>query len=65
MIELVPDFIKFVLCLVGGSDAGPPRQERFRALNVVANSIHASVIAEGVETSDELATVLSLGVTYG
>jgi hypothetical protein len=28
-------------------------------------SIHASVIAEGIETSDELATVQSLGVTYG
>jgi EAL domain-containing protein (putative c-di-GMP-specific phosphodiesterase class I) len=59
MVELAP---KFVLCLVGGSDADPARQKRFRALDVVANSIHASVIAEGIETSEPPARVRSLGV---
>ena len=65
IIELAPDFIRVDLNLVRGIDADPARQERLRALNVVANSIHASVIAEGIETSDEPATVQSLGVTYG
>ncbi|MEO1913020.1 MAG: EAL domain-containing protein, partial [Myxococcales bacterium] len=63
IIELAPDFIRVDLSLVRGIDADPARRERLRALNVVANSIHASVIAEGIETSDELATVQSLGVT--
>ena len=63
-MELSPDFIKVDLTLVRGIDTDPPRQELLRALNSVAASINASVIAEGVETSEELATIVSLGISY-
>ncbi len=65
IIELSPDFIKVDLSLVRGIDTDPPRQELLRALNSVAGSINAGLIAEGIETSEELATIHSLGIPYG
>jgi EAL domain-containing protein (putative c-di-GMP-specific phosphodiesterase class I) len=65
IMELSPDFIKVDLTLVRGIDTDPPRQELLRALNSVAASINASVIAEGIETSEELATIHGLGIPYG
>ncbi len=65
VMELSPDFIKVDMALVRGIDTDPPRQELLRALNSVAASINASVIAEGIETSEELATIHSLGIPYG
>ena len=65
IMELSPDFIKMDLTLVRGIDTDPPRQELLRALNSVAATINASVIAEGLETSEELATIKSLGIHYG
>ena len=64
-MELSPDFIKVDLSLVRGIDTDAPRQELLRALKSVAVSINASVIAEGIETSEELATIQSLGILYG
>ena len=64
IMELSPDFIKVDLNPVRGIDTDPPRQELLRALNSVAASINASVIAEGVETSEELATIQNLGISY-
>ncbi len=65
IMELSPDFIKVDLTLVRGIDTDPPRQELLRALNSVAASINATVIAEGIETSEELATIQSLGIVFG
>ena len=65
LMELSPDYVKADLSLVRGIDTDPPRQELMRALNSVAGTIHASIIAEGIETSEELATVSDLGVQYG
>lgn len=64
IMELSPDFIKVDLTLIRGIDTDPPRQELLRALNSVAASINASVIAEGIETSEELATIHNLGISY-
>jgi len=65
VMELSPDFIKVDLSLVRGIDTDPPRQELLRALNAVAGKINAEIIAEGIETSEELATIQSLGIPYG
>jgi EAL domain-containing protein (putative c-di-GMP-specific phosphodiesterase class I) len=42
-----------------------PRQELLRALNAVAGTLKAEIIAEGIETSEELATIQGLGIPYG
>jgi EAL domain-containing protein (putative c-di-GMP-specific phosphodiesterase class I) len=65
VMELSPDFIKVDLSLVRGIDTDPPRQELLRALHSVARTIDAQIIAEGIETSDELATLQRLGIPYG
>ncbi|MGH0034880.1 MAG: EAL domain-containing protein [Myxococcota bacterium] len=65
VMELSPDFIKVDLSLVRGIDTDPPRQELLRALHSVAGKLKAHIIAEGIETSEELATLQSLGIPYG
>jgi EAL domain-containing protein (putative c-di-GMP-specific phosphodiesterase class I) len=65
VMELSPDFIKVDQSLVRGIDTDPPRQELLRALNSVAGKIKAEIIAEGIETSEELATIQALGIPYG
>jgi EAL domain-containing protein (putative c-di-GMP-specific phosphodiesterase class I) len=65
IMELSPDFIKVDLSLVRSIDTDPPRQEMLRALHTVALKLDAQVIAEGIETSEELATIQSLGIPLG
>jgi EAL domain-containing protein (putative c-di-GMP-specific phosphodiesterase class I) len=65
VMELSPDFIKVDMSLVRGVDTDPPRQELLRALHSVASSIDARIIAEGIETREELAALQRLGIPYG
>jgi EAL domain-containing protein (putative c-di-GMP-specific phosphodiesterase class I) len=65
VMELSPNFIKVDQSLVRGIDTDPPRQELLRALNAVAGKLKAEIIAEGIETSEELATIQALGIPYG
>jgi EAL domain-containing protein (putative c-di-GMP-specific phosphodiesterase class I) len=65
IMEITPDFLKADMRLVRGLDADPPRQEVLRALNAVARRIGAAVIAEGVETQEELRVLRQLGIPYG
>lgn len=65
LMELSPDYIKVDLVLVRSIDTDPPRQELLRALNAVAGKLGAQIIAEGIETSEELAMIQSLGIPYG
>ena len=48
-----------------GIDSDPPRQELLRALNAVAAKLDARIIAEGIETSEELAALQRLGIPLG
>jgi EAL domain-containing protein (putative c-di-GMP-specific phosphodiesterase class I) len=64
-MELSPDFIKVDMSLVRGVDTDPPRQELLRALHSVASTIDARIIAEGIETREELATLQRLGIPNG
>ena len=65
LMELSPDFIKVDLSLVRSIDTDPPRQELLRALHAVAGKLGAEIIAEGIETSEELTTLQGLGIPYG
>jgi len=65
VMELAPDFIKVDLSLVRGIDTDPPRQELLRALHAVAGKLGGQIIAEGIETSEELDTLRGLGIPYG
>jgi len=63
--ELRPDYVKVDLAFVRGIDADPARQEVLIALHGVARSIGAKLVAEGIETPDQLATLKRLGVPLG
>jgi EAL domain-containing protein (putative c-di-GMP-specific phosphodiesterase class I) len=65
IMEVAPDFVKADIALVRGIDSDPPRQEALRALNAMAHRLDARVIAEGIETEDELRTLRDLGIPYG
>lgn len=65
VMELAPDFIKVDMSLIRGIDTDPPRQELLRALHAVAGKLGGQIIAEGIETTEELSTLQGLGIPYG
>jgi EAL domain-containing protein (putative c-di-GMP-specific phosphodiesterase class I)/CheY-like chemotaxis protein len=65
ILRLSPDYIKLDMGLTRGVDADPARRALASALTSFGNEIGASLIAEGIETAEELATLRGLGVRYG
>ena len=65
VLTLVPDLIKLDLSLVRGVHADAPRRALAAALTTFAAQTGALVVAEGVETADELRCLRELGVHYG
>lgn len=62
ILRLSPDFIKIDLSLVRDIDHDPVRQALTRSLVAFADSIGATLVAEGVEVQAELDTLVALGV---
>jgi EAL domain-containing protein (putative c-di-GMP-specific phosphodiesterase class I) len=65
IMEIAPDYMKADMVLVRGIDTDPPRREVLRGLRGVAERIGAEVIAEGIETEEELRVVKELGIRFG
>jgi PAS domain S-box-containing protein len=65
LVELRPDFLKIDIGLVRGVHEDVGRQAVVVGLVHFAASAGCQVIAEGIETDDELAALRSLGVTLG
>lgn len=63
--ELGPDIIKLDRGLVAGIDTDPLRPAFGSALTGFAAQLGATVIAEGIETGEELAAVAGMGVRAG
>jgi EAL domain-containing protein (putative c-di-GMP-specific phosphodiesterase class I) len=63
--ELAPDYLKVDMSFVRGIHEDPARQEILKALTSIAWRIDARVIAEGIETEEELSTLRGLAVSYG
>jgi EAL domain-containing protein (putative c-di-GMP-specific phosphodiesterase class I)/putative methionine-R-sulfoxide reductase with GAF domain len=61
IVQLAPDYIKLDRQLVAGIDVDPVRQALGAALVHFAHHSGATVIAEGVETAAELASIEQLG----
>lgn len=60
--QLRPDIVKIDRSLVRGIDRHGSRRSLFNTLAEHALHIGAQVLAEGVETEDELATIIDMGV---
>jgi EAL domain-containing protein (putative c-di-GMP-specific phosphodiesterase class I) len=63
--EMGPDFIKVDNAMVRNIDKSMIKQEIVRSLCQAAVAMDAVVIAEGIETREELATVMRCGATHG
>jgi EAL domain-containing protein (putative c-di-GMP-specific phosphodiesterase class I) len=62
ILQVAPEIIKLDRELIGGIDTDAARRALASAVLMFAEEIGAMVIAEGIETPAELATVRSLGV---
>ena len=63
--EIQFDIVKIDLSLVQGGVLHDPEFAILRALQELAARWHASIVAEGVETSEQLAAIRSIGITAG
>lgn len=62
MLESRPDYLKADRYLVSECDRDPARRAVLASLTTLARDLAARVVAEGVERSEELATIRSLGI---
>ncbi len=62
--ELHPDFLKIDRSLIGGVNADPIKWALLETFVTFSKRIGCHVIAEGVETAEELKTVVQLGVDF-
>ena len=64
-LQLSPDVLKLDVSLTRGIDGDARRRALAAGLTGFARELGASVVAEGVETRDELLTLRSLGASHG
>jgi EAL domain-containing protein (putative c-di-GMP-specific phosphodiesterase class I) len=62
LAELQPDVVKIDMALIRGIDSSVAKRAIVRAVVGLTAELGISVIAEGIETADELHTVRSLGI---
>lgn len=64
VVDLEPSIVKLDLALTRGIDAHKRKQAVVRHVVNLCNELGARVVAEGIETIDELSCVRDLGVDY-
>jgi hypothetical protein len=64
-MSLRPHFIKISDVLVRGIARSTVKREMLRSLGHIAEAIDAVIVAEGIETADDLHALHDLGVKYG
>jgi EAL domain-containing protein (putative c-di-GMP-specific phosphodiesterase class I) len=65
IVHLKPAYLKFDLLMVRDIDTSFVKREMLKAILSLANNVGAEVVAEGIETVEELETLLELGILYG
>ena len=63
--EVRPHYIKLDIALVRDIDRDRAKNALVSAIIIFARRIDAKVLAEGIETVEELATLIEIGVEYG
>jgi diguanylate cyclase (GGDEF)-like protein len=62
---LKPDFIKVDMSLIRDVDKDPVRRALMETMVTLAGRIGSEIIAEGIESKGEAATLIEIGVHYG
>ncbi|MEO3433598.1 EAL domain-containing protein [Inquilinus sp. CAU 1745] len=65
IVQMVPDIIKMDMSLTRGIDRDRARRALASAMIFYARETGSAIVAEGIETSQELLTLKSLGVSRG
>ncbi len=65
VLALEPDIVKLDMALVRDIDQEPDKQSYVEHVIHTCRSLGARVVAEGIETEEELRTLMSLGADYG
>jgi EAL domain-containing protein (putative c-di-GMP-specific phosphodiesterase class I) len=65
LADIEPDYLKFDTVFVHGIDRRRVKQDLLEALLSFARKMNTKVIAEGIESREELRVLQSLGVPYG
>ena len=65
VLRLAPDIIKLDISLVRGIDVDRARRALAASLLLFSDELGARLVAEGIETSEEMATLIDIGVPYG
>ena len=63
--EVRPDFVKIDRHFISGIADDNLKFQLVRAMHEIAETSHVHLIAEGIETDSEFATICDLGVAYG
>lgn len=63
--ELRPDYVKVDRHFIEQINEDPVKREFLRSIMEIAKEMNCKVVAEGIETADQLITVQSLGVHFG
>ncbi|MDP2793765.1 MAG: GGDEF domain-containing protein [Sulfurisoma sp.] len=63
--ELRPEFVKIDRHFVDGVDGDGVKRQFLRSIQEIAMSVGCTVIAEGVETTGEMAAVVAAGIALG
>ncbi|ADG83164.1 GGDEF domain-containing protein [Thermincola potens] len=64
IVELRPEYIKLDMSIIRGIHTSLPKQAIVEAMVKLAAAVNAKIIAEGVETREELIALYNLGVHY-
>jgi EAL domain-containing protein (putative c-di-GMP-specific phosphodiesterase class I) len=65
IVDLEPSIVKLDMQLVRGIDRRPRQQRLVRSIIAMCEEQGATVVAEGIETVDELNAVIDCGAHYG
>ncbi len=65
ILELRPQYVKLDISLVRNIDSDPARQAMVTGMASFAESVGCSLIAEGIETANELTALRLLGIPFG
>ena len=65
LVEISPDYIKVDRSFVSGIDVDPVRKTMLSALQTVSEQTNALLIAEGLDTIEELETLAELNIPFG
>lgn len=65
LAEVRPEWVKIDMSLVRGVDSDDVRRQLIESMHSFAEKVGVNLVAEGIETEEELAVLRDIGVEYG